>query len=189
MSRFERGNVVADYQHLTDDEVLQIANELAQLTDDARTVLDSELARRKLSIEDVRSQKLAYLRALRLESARTQHRLFNGWPYDGGIGVTFIGKRNLRQGPSEESEEYETTRWFAVFWFPVFPIASFTVRRFRSRWLGLTLWSTPAIIARHPRNWEQILLTWVKAVSVVLALWLAYLYLIYHPELLRRIFK
>lgn len=178
-----------EYQNLTDDEVLQIATEREQLTDDARIVLDSELARRKLSIKDVQSQRIAYERADKLEKARTQHRILNrGSVGSSGVGIKFLGKRNIRRDPSGESEEYVATRWFVVLWIPIFPIATFTVRRSLSRWMGLTLKSDPEIIERHSRDWEQILLTWVKAATVLFVLRVAYLFLEFHPELLRRLF-
>lgn len=169
-----------DYQHLTDDEVLQIANERDQLTDDARVVLDSELVRRKLSIKDVYSQKLAYVRAEKLERARTQHRIINRGSFDSsGIGFGFRGKRNLRRDPQGRFEEYESTRWFIILWLPVYPIATFTVHRTLSRGLGIVFKSDPQPIERHPRNWEQILLTWVKAAAVLLAMRLAWTLLIH----------
>jgi hypothetical protein len=75
-----------------------------------------------------------------------------------------------------------------VLWIPFYPIATFTVRRDLERWLGMVIASDPIAVERHPRNWEQILLTWVKAAAVLLALRLAYLFAIFHPELFRKIF-
>lgn len=178
-----------EYQSLTDDEVLQIATEREQLTDDARSMLDSELARRKLSIKDVQSHKVAYQHAEKLERARTQHTLANRRTFDrSGIGFTFLGKRNLHRDPSGRSEKYDSTRWFTAFWIPVFPVATFTVERTISRWMGIPWKSDPHVIARHTRDWEQILLTWVKTASILLAARLLLLYLKYHPDLLRRLF-
>jgi hypothetical protein len=179
-----------DYQGLTDDEVLQIATEREQLTDDARTVLESELARRRLSIKDVHSHKIAYEHAQKLEQSRTQHKILSRRSYDrSGIGFKFLGKRNFRRDPSGQSEEYESTRWFVVLWIPVFPIGTFTVRRTILRRMGIPFKSDPQIIERHPRNWEQILLTWVKTAAVLMVLRLAYLFLVFHAEWLRRILK
>jgi len=178
-----------EYQGLKDDEVLQLAVERDQLTDDARITLDSELARRRLSIKDIQSHKVAYEHAQKLERARTQHQMLNRSSYNrSGIGFGFRGKRNLRRDPAGQLEEYESTRWFCVFWIPVFPIATFTVRRTLSRWTGITFRSDPQILERHPRNWEQILLTWVKTAAVLLALRLAWLFLVYHSGSLKSIF-
>ncbi len=172
---------VPEYQNLTDDEVLQIATEREQLTDDARTVLDSELSRRKLSIKAVQSHKVAYERAQKLEQAKRDGSI-NRFSLDrSGIGIKFLGKWNLRRDPSGKFEEYDATRWFVVFWLPLFPIATCTVHRTLSQWIGLTFKSDPQVVARQARNWEQIMLTWVKTAAVLLSLRLAYLFLLYHP--------
>ncbi len=178
-----------EYQNLTNDEVLQIATEREQLTDEARMVLDSEPTRRKLSIRDIHSQKIAYERAENLERARRQHKILDGRSFQrSGIGFGFLGMRNLRLDASGNSEEYEATRWFCILWIPIFPIATFTVRRSLSHWKRLTFRSDPQIIARHPRNWEQILLTWVTTAAILLALRLVYLFLEFHPQIVRRVF-
>jgi hypothetical protein len=54
MSRSGRWNV-ADYQNLTDDEILHLAEDREHLTEDARLVLDGELQRRGLSPSDIDS--------------------------------------------------------------------------------------------------------------------------------------
>lgn len=177
-----------DYQNLTDDEVLQLASESEQLTEDARTVLDSELTRRKLSIRDIRSHKIAYEHAQTIEKARRQQRMLSRGSYDRyGIGFGFRGKTKLRRDLSGQSEEYNSTRWFTVFWIPVFPVATFIVRRTISRWMGIPYRSEPQIISRHPRDWEQILLTSVKTAAFLLALRLGWLYLIHHADFLRKV--
>jgi len=139
-----------EYQSLTDDEVLQIATEREQLTDDARSMLDSELALRKLSIKDVQSQKIAYERAEKLERARLGHKILSQRTFSRrGFGINFFGKTNVRRDPAGHFEEYDATQWVVILWIPVFPVATCTVHRTRSRWLGLTFKSAPQIIARH----------------------------------------
>jgi hypothetical protein len=180
---------VPDYQNLTDDEVLQLALEREQLTDDARLVLDSELVHRRLSIKDIESHRIGVRVAQKREESQTAHRVFNqnSFPRP-GFGTALLGKRNLRRDPSERFEEYEATQWVIAIWLPIFPIGTFTVRRGLSRWLGMAR-SDPVIIQRQARDWEQILLTWVKAAAVLLAMRITWLFLIYHPELIRRLLK
>jgi hypothetical protein len=36
------------------------------------------------------------------------------------------------------------------------------------RWLGMTFWSDEIALDRHQRNWEQILMTWVRVSAFVL---------------------
>ena len=160
-----------NYQNLKDDEVLQIAVEREQLTDDARLALDAELSRRKISAVDVESR--------RVETAEAEHteklRLWKiGYIAHWGLGKKSLGKTNRRLDPGGAFEEYDTTVWFAVLWFPVFPIATYTVRRNLERWRGLVFRSDEVAIERHPRNWEQILLTWVKCAGLLLATRLAF---------------
>jgi hypothetical protein len=178
--------LIPEYQYLTTDEVLRIASQKEQLTDEARMTLETELARRKLSDEEVQSYKVEYLAAERVEKARSANRIFGpSWSSHRGIGFKFLGKSNGRRDPSGRFEEYESTQWFIIFSFPVFPVATFTVRRVLSRRLGIVFKSEPHTIQRHPRNWEQILATWIKA---VLILW-AILLMLRHPEWLIYLFQ
>jgi hypothetical protein len=173
---------MADYQHLTADELLHLAEERGQLTQEARLTLDGELNRRKLSPSDIDSYRVQREAA---DKADRLKRAARSYTYNVSLGRKFLGQTNRRRDASGLFEEYETTRWFVVLWFPIFPIATFTVKRELERWMGLTVASSEVAIERHPRNWEQILLTWVKAALVVLALRLTFLFLLRHSEWLR----
>lgn len=173
-----------DYHQLMADELLHLAEEREQLTQEARLALDGKLNRRKLSPSDLDSYRV------QREAANKADLLKRAVPKyipHGGLGKKFLGKTNRRREASGLSEEYETTLWLVVLWFPIFPIATFTVKRELERWLGLTVASSEVAIERHPRNWEQILLTWVKAALVVLALRFTFQLLLRHPEWLRHV--
>jgi len=174
------------YPHLTEDELLHIADEREQLTDEARLALESELSRRNLSTSAVNGHKRQCAdenEADKLRRARTQV------IPNLGLGKKFFGKTNCRRDPSNLFELYESTLWFVVLWFPVYPIATYTVRRDLERWLGMVLASNEIALDRHPRNWEMILLTWVKASALVLGLRLMFLLLLHHPEWLDRLLR
>jgi hypothetical protein len=174
-----------EYQRLSQDELLHLAEEKDQLTDEARLALDAELHRRKVTSSDVDFHRIEF------DAADKADKLKRATPdliLYGGLGKRFLGKANRHRDPGRMFEQYETTLWFVVLWFPVFPIATFTVRRELERWLGMLVASDAVALDRHPRNWEQILLTWVKAASVLLAVRLAFIMLIRHPEWLKRIF-
>ena len=175
-----------EYQHLTNDELLHLADEREQLTDEARLALDAELSRRRLSTSDLDSFKQ---QCAAEEEADKLRRAAPQLMAHGSFGKKLFGKAQRRRDPSGLFELYESTLWFVVLWFPVFPIATFTVRRDLERWLGMVVASEPIALERHRRNWEQILLTWVKASAVLLGLRFAYLFVISHPELLRRLFR
>jgi hypothetical protein len=173
-----------EYQRLTNDELLHLAEAREQLTNYARLTLDGELQRRKLSSSDVesyRTERASY------ENTEKLKRLTQFYFFRIGLGMRFCGRANLQRDPSESFEQYDTTLWFVALWFPVFPVATYTVRRVRERWWGGVSASEEIPIERHPRNWEQILLTWVKASAVVLALRLAFLALLHHPEWFRHL--
>lgn len=172
------------YQGLTDDELLHLGEESDQLTEEARLELEAELSRRKLSSRDVDSYRLER------EVAEKSDELKRATPkfvHHGGVGQMFFGKGNRRRDPSGLFEQYDATLWFVVFWFPVFQIATYTVRRDFSRRLGISWAGNEVASERHPRNWEQILLTWVKAGAFVVILRLAFLLVVRHPGWLRHL--
>jgi hypothetical protein len=177
---------MVQYQHLTEDELLHVADESEQLTDEARLALESELRRRNLSTSEVNAYKRKYAddnQADKLRRARRQV------VPNLGLGKKFLGKTNRRRDPSDLFELYESTLWFVVLWFPVYPFATYTVRRDLERWLGMVFRSNEIALDRHPRNWAMILLTWVKASVFVLALRLMFLLVLQYPEWLKRLLR
>lgn len=172
------------YQHLTEDELLRVADEKDLLTDEARLALESELTRRNLSTSEVNAYKRQCdddNEADKLRRARRQV------VPNLGLGKKFLGKTNRRRDPSDLFELSESTLWFVVLWFPVYPFATYTVRRDLERWLGMVFTSSEIALDHHPRNWGMILLTWVKASAFILALRLMFLLVLHHPEWVKRL--
>ena len=124
---------MAQYQDLTEDELLNLASEREQLTDEARLALESELGRRNLSEPEVSAYKRQYADDIEAEKLRRARRQTVR-----GFGRKFMGKTNRRRDPHDQFELYESTLWFVVLWFPIYPIATYTVRRDLERWLGMT---------------------------------------------------
>jgi hypothetical protein len=154
---------MVEYQHLTADELLHLAEGREQFTDEARLALEAELSRRKLSPPDIESYRLQRESA---EKADKLKRGARGYIPDVGLGKKFLGKTNRHRDPSGLFEQYDTTLWFVVLWFPVFPSPLITVqKRPRTMVRHDRCRSGEIPIDRHPRNWEQILLTWVKAAA------------------------
>jgi hypothetical protein len=174
------------YQYLTEDEFLHIVEESAQLTDEARLELESELRRRNLSTSEVDAYKRQCAENNAADKLRRARRQVIP---NLGLGKKFLGKTNCRRDPGNLFETFESTLWFVVLWFPVYPIATYTVRRDLERWLGMVVSSNEIALDRHPRNWEMILFTWVKASALVLVLRLAFLLLVHHPEWLKRLLR
>ena len=171
-----------EYQHLTDDEILHLAEEREQLTQEAQLALDGELNRRRISPSDIDSYTLE---RVELESAEKLKRSVSPYIAHVGLGKKFYGKTNRRRDPSGLFELYDSTLWFVALWFPVFPIATYTVRRNFEKWLGFEFASVPIAVKRHLRNWEQIFLTRIKA---MLTLW-AVILLLRHREWLEYVLK
>jgi hypothetical protein len=163
---------VPEYQQLTEDELLNIAEDRQHLTDEARLALDAELNRRRLSSSIIDSYRL------QRETANKADELKRAAPkfiFHSGLGQKFLGKSSLQRDPSGLFEKYDSTLWFVVLWFPIFPMATYTVRRNLTKWLGIVFRSQEAALERHPRNWQQILATWIKAAALLLAFRLAFL--------------
>jgi hypothetical protein len=174
-----------EYENLTEDELLNLAQERDQLTDEARVMLDSELSRRRLGSADVKTYREE---SASFEDAEELKRAKFTFSPSRGLGKKFYGKANRRRDPSGRFEEYDSTLWFMVLYFPVFPIASFTVRCILTKWLGMTVRSKEIPIECHPPDWNQILLTWVKATGILLLFRLLFLLFEWHPEWLEHRF-
>lgn len=160
---------MVDYQGLTYDELLHLVEQKGQLTDEARVALEAELGRRRVSSSDVegyKSETVAADKADDLQRARPQIVLHLG------LGKVFFGKANRRPDRRGHGrfELCESTLWFVVLGFPVYPIATYTVRRLIEKSFGIKTTSFKATLERHPRNWEQILLTWVEAMAILLGI-------------------
>ena len=175
---------MSEYQHLNADQLLHLAEEREQLTDEARLALDAELNQRKLSLSDIESYRLHREAAEKVDSLR---RAVRSYIPNVGMGKKFLGKAKRHRDGSGLFEQYDATLWFVVLWLPIFPIATYTVRRDLEKWWGGVSASDVIALERHPRNWEQILLTWVKAASVLLALRLTFLLLLRHLEWLKHL--
>src|SRR5215472_6758780 len=178
--------VTLRYEHLTEDELLHLADQAEQLTDEARLALDSELRRRNLSTSKIDADKR---QCTDDNEADELHRARRQVIHNVGLGKRFLGKTNCRRDPSGPFALWESTLWFVVLWFPVYPIAMYTVRRDVDRLLGRADASNEIALERHPRNWEMILLTWVKAPAFLLAIRLLFLLLSHHPEWLKQLLR
>jgi hypothetical protein len=153
-----------DYAQLTDDEITHLAEERSELTEEARQQLDSELRRRNITANDV----AAYSAESQRLSEAPDSKLFTERVYYHGIGKKLFGMTNRSRAPDSDFEEFETTLWVVIFWLPVIPLSGYRVRRdVRRRWKYLfarRIWT----VRKLPRNWEQILLTWIKAAALLL---------------------
>ena len=87
------------------------------------------------------------------------------------IGKKFFGVKNRSHDARLRVEEFDTTLWFFALWFPIFPLGSYRIRRLFRRWWNLCAADEFHVLHKFPqRNWEQILVTWIKAMLALLVL-------------------
>jgi hypothetical protein len=167
-------SLTPNYGALTLDELLRLANQRDDLTDEARLALDAELSRRQVTPEVLAAGR-AEMTKFEREQAREVRELSFG---HGGIARKLFGKSHYVCDEQHRIEEFQTTLWFVLLWIPIFPIGTFQIRRRFRRWWQFWASERYHVIERLPRDWEQILLTWIKTVAVLLALRLAELWIL-----------
>jgi hypothetical protein len=156
------------YEHLTDDEIVNLAGQRQFLTPEALPVLDTELRKRNITPEALQSYQEENDRTRKAEELRigslgqSLH----------GVGRKLLGKAHVNDDALSGYEQYDTTLWFVLFEFPLVPIAHYTVKRkHRENWWEW-LWpgDDPVVLRKLPLDWGQILATWAKAIAVVVGL-------------------
>ena len=154
-----------DYEHFSRNELLRIALDKRRLTEEARLAWDTELSRRGISNGDIGTfeSEQASAEAADQKVVREVEFLY-------GIGKKLSGRKNYSHDPRFRIEEFDSTLWFILFWMPIFPLATYRIRRRFRRWWNVCTSDSYRVIARLPRNWEQILVTWIKAMVVLLVL-------------------
>lgn len=109
------------YAEMSDDEILNVAGDLASLEEHARVALTVELNRRQLSEPDIIQyhQRVAAFKPEDFWGKEDESiaRSMNG------CGTGLYGKREFEQDGS-----FVTTKWFMVLFVPVFPLASMRVK-------------------------------------------------------------
>jgi len=154
-----QANFAATYQHMSDGQLLEMANE-GGLIPEAQQALSDELHRRKLKKTDLPRY---------IQSPRERlHQETNEKRVRRGTGLIFFGRRYLTQVDREANIQLRT-KWLAFAYLPLVPLASyrFKCRHEGSKWFG---WTEQNPISRVPLNWDQVALTWLKASPFYLAI-------------------
>jgi hypothetical protein len=152
----------ATYQHMSDGQLLQTANEGA-LIGEARQALHDELHRRNLKPGDLPRYKESPRTRLKRESAERELPLSRG-----GTGYIFFGRHYLTQADREANIQLRT-KWISISYLPIVPLASF---RFKCKQQGWKFFSCTdqVVVSKVPLNWNQVFLTWLKASPFYLAI-------------------
>lgn len=154
-----------DYQYLTRDELLNLAQQRDQLTDEARFELDSEIGKRKIAAIEISG----YARETLAQRDAAERRRKRSRTYYEGRNNRFIGKTNPKLDARLRVEEFDTTLWLVIL-ISVFPLASYRIRRRHRRWWNPFPSARLHVLETKPRDWEQILWTWVKTAAILLGL-------------------
>jgi hypothetical protein len=155
---------VSHYQQLSDDEILNLARDIGNLTDEAKDALNLEISRRNLSSDDIQTYATE-TRVLEGVESRRRQKLLNP---NFSRNKQFFGRANFVRDDSSGIQEYDATLWFVVFWFPLIPLGAYRVRRGGGWWRNFFI-PNVEVVTKLALNWEQILRTWLIAVSVLFA--------------------
>jgi hypothetical protein len=173
MHQNEINDFTATYQHMSDGQLLQTANE-GGLIPEAHQALTEELHRRNLKSGDLPKYKESPRTRLKRESAQRELPLSRY----GGTGYFFFGRHYLTQADKEANIQLRT-KWFSVSYLPIVPLASF---RFKCKHRGWRFfgWTDQVVVSNVPLNWNQVFLTWLKASPVYLAIFALFFVWITH---------
>jgi hypothetical protein len=154
-----RATFEANYDNLTNEELLRIAADREELVEEAAAALDAELQKRGLR----QGQAQKFKRNLqRIEARDTVGRL--GLSFR-GIGKQFLGASNYVADNVNQFEEFDSTLWGFVLYLPVLPLSTVRIRR---RLRGKSLfWSFGATdfttMELRGLNIGQVALTYIGA--------------------------
>jgi hypothetical protein len=154
-----------EYGTKTDEELLRLALEPDELTDEARFALSAELRTRGIDTPT----RLAALRneeeSRKDEQAKNIGRMGLLHPY--GIGRSRFGKADYRFDSQSGLEEFVTTVFVVLLWFPLIPTGTYRIQRKRAFFSGQM-----TVLEKLPLDWEQVLKVWVIAAgSLLLLVW------------------
>jgi hypothetical protein len=138
------------YETKSDEELLRLALNPADLTPEANTALNIELSKRGLN----RSERLE---AFRQEERKRKEDLKKNpgklWVvHQYGIGRKRFGKAHYNCHSETGLEQFGTTIFIVLFWIPLIPTGTYRIERKRE-----LLSDDMTVIERLPLDWEQIL--------------------------------
>jgi len=159
-------DLAEEYQAKTDEELLRLALDAADLTPEANLVLSTELSRRGIKTEDRLVSFRAEEQRRKEEASKHTGSLFIIHPF--GIGHLRFGKADRVYDPATGLERFKTTIFIVLFWFPLIPTGTFFIEKKRS------LFSKQLrILKRLPLYWRQVRRVWGVAIGIVLSIIIA----------------
>jgi hypothetical protein len=149
------------YEQMSDGALMRIAIDRAELTPEALSALEAQLASRGLKEQDIRDFAITY-RAAVAKDIEEHSRHARTLPWTGSFDG-YYGKRDLVR--MHHREQFQTTEWFCLFWIPLIPLGTYIVHRTTTTWLSL--FDDVRKIRKVPLDWEQVFKTWAVAALVL----------------------
>ncbi|HLX85823.1 MAG TPA: hypothetical protein VKR59_18130 [Terriglobales bacterium] len=156
-------DLAQEYQAKTDEELLRLALDSADLTPEANLVLTTELSRRGIKTEDRLVSFRAEEQRRKEEASKHTGSLFIIHPF--GIGHLRFGKADRVYDPATGLERFKTTIFIVLFWLPLIPTGTFFIEKKRSQFFGKL-----RILKRLPLDWRQVRRVWGVAIGIVLSM-------------------
>lgn len=161
-----------EYQSKTDEELLRLALDAADLTPEANVLLNNELSRRGINSTERLTAFREEEEQRKSEERKETGSLFVLYPY--GIGRDRFGKADRVYDRTTRLERFKTTVFVVLIWFPLIPTGTFLVEKKRSLFSNHV-----TILRRLPLDWEQVLQVWVVATGILLSVIIAFRFLPY----------
>ncbi len=141
-------DLIKQYEIKTDDELLGLALDSEQLTPEATTVLNNELAKRRID----GAERLNVFRAEKehreAEQRKNPGSLFVVHAY--GIGRKRFGKAAYEYNSETGMEQFRTTVFIVLFWLPLLPTGTYFVERKKE-----LLSSDMRVLEHLPLDWSK----------------------------------
>jgi hypothetical protein len=152
-----------EYGTKTDDELLRLTLDSAELTPEANAALLVELSKRHLnrpeSLETFRREEFQRNERLRKDPGK----LWLVRSY--GIGRWHFGKAEYTYSAETGIERFKTTVFIVLLGCPLIPGGTFRVAR-KKAWFSNKI----KVIDRLPLDWNQILKVWAATGNIILIL-------------------
>jgi hypothetical protein len=155
----------ASYEQISDGALMRIAMDRAELTPEALSALDAQLAARGLREAEVDAFADTYRAEVAADEARYGVKPVS-WQSRTGFGKALYGKRNLVT--MNNREQYQATQWVTFFFIPLIPLGTYIVHRATIGWLR---WLDIRPLRKIPLDWEQVFQTWAVAAVALAAVY------------------
>ena len=154
-------DLAQEYQTKSDEELLRLALDAADLTPEASLALNNELSRRGIHTAERLVSFRVEEKDRKKEASKRTGPLFIIHPI--GIGHLRFGKADRVYNPATDLEQFKTTLFVMLFWFPLVPTGTFLVEKKRS------LFSRKMrILEKLPLDWRQVRRVWGVAIGILL---------------------